>query len=60
MQEVVLAVAMIIKRYTMALAPDQDVRPVQRFTLRPRDPLLMVMAPALDARPGWRVSSPSP
>lgn len=46
MQEAVLAVAMVMKRYTLALAPGQKVWPVQRFTLRPRDPLLMLMRPA--------------
>lgn len=44
-QEAVLAVAMVMKRYTLELAPGQAVWPVQRFTLRPRDPLLMVMRP---------------
>jgi len=45
-QEAVLAVAMVLKRFTPELAPDQRVWPVHQFTLRPRDPLLMVMRPA--------------
>jgi hypothetical protein len=28
---------------TLALAPGQSVWPLQRFTLRPRDPLLMMV-----------------
>lgn len=54
MQEAVLAVAMVMKRYTLALATGQTVWPVQRFTLRPRDPLLMVMTPVQDARAAGR------
>ncbi len=46
MQETVLAVAMVLKRFIFELAPGQFVWPVQRLTLRPRDPLLMVMRPA--------------
>jgi cytochrome P450 len=45
MQEIVLVIAMILKRFAIHLAPGQDVWPVHRFTLRPRDPLLMVMRP---------------
>ena len=50
MQEAVLAVAMVLKRFTIELASGQAVWPVQRLTLRPRDPLLMTMRPAEQSR----------
>lgn len=50
MQEAVLLVAMLLKRFTVQLAPGQVVWPIHRFTLCPRDPLLMMMRPAKDGR----------
>ena len=38
-----LALATIVKNFTFMLAPGQTVWPIQRFTLRPRDALLMVV-----------------
>ncbi len=46
MQEIVLAVAMLLKRFSISLAAGQSVWPVHRITLRPRDPLMMVLRPA--------------
>ncbi len=50
MQEAVLAVATILKKFTIELAPGQILWPVHRLTLRPRDPLLMVLRPAEQGR----------
>jgi cytochrome P450 len=41
LQEVTLMLASIMKSFTLKLVPGQSVWPLQRFTLRPRDPLLM-------------------
>jgi len=49
MQEAVLTVAMVLKRFIFEPAPGRVVWPVHRLTLRPRDPLLMVMRPAAGA-----------
>ena len=57
MQEAILAVAMVLKRFTIQLAPGQVVWPVQQLTLRPRDPLLMVMRPAENGRSGQHAQS---
>jgi len=54
MQEAVLVVAMILRRFAIELAPGQIIWPVHRFTLRPRDPLLMVMRRAEDDRMAQR------
>jgi Cytochrome P450 len=40
LQEATIVLATIMKHFTPALAPDQTVWPLQRFTLRPRDPLI--------------------
>lgn len=53
-QEAVLVVAMILRRFAIELAPGQVIWPVHRFTLRPRDPLLMVMRRAEDDRMAQR------
>jgi len=45
LQEAALVLAAIVKNYALTLLPDQDVWPLQRFTLRPRDPLWMAIAP---------------
>jgi cytochrome P450 len=45
MQEITLVVAMILKKFSIQLAPNQKVWPVHRFTLRPRDPVLMAVLP---------------
>src|SRR5262249_12281026 len=45
LQEATLMLATIMKNFTLALAPGQSVWPLQRFTLRPRDPLLMSVQP---------------
>jgi cytochrome P450 len=45
LQEATIVLATIMKHFTPALAPDQTVWPLQRFTLRPRDPLMMTMTP---------------
>jgi cytochrome P450 len=41
MQEATLALAIIASNFSFELAPGQTVWPLQRFTVRPRDPLLM-------------------
>jgi cytochrome P450 len=46
LQEATLAVAILLNRFSIRLAPGQVVWPVHRFTLRPRDPLMMVVKPA--------------
>jgi cytochrome P450 len=45
LQEATIALAMIMKHFALRLAPGQSVWPLQRFTLRPREPLLMNVAP---------------
>jgi cytochrome P450 len=45
LQEATLALAAIMKNFTLAVAPGQSVWPLQGFTLRPRDPLLMTVKP---------------
>jgi hypothetical protein len=40
--------ATVMKNSTLALAPGQSVWPLQRFTLRPRDPLLLMMVKRRD------------
>jgi cytochrome P450 len=42
LQEATLVLATVMN-FTLALAPGQSVWPLQRFTLRPRDPLLMMV-----------------
>ena len=42
LHEATLALAAIVRDFTLALAPGQSVWPLQRLTLRPRDPLLMI------------------
>jgi len=44
LQEASLVLATIIKHFSLALVPGQTVWPVQRFTLRPRDALLMAVS----------------
>ena len=44
MHELVLAVAMLLKRFSIRLADGQFVCSVQRITLRPRDPLTMLLS----------------
>jgi cytochrome P450 len=41
LREATLALAAIMRNFTLALAPGQSVWPVLRFTLQPRDPVLM-------------------
>jgi cytochrome P450 len=41
LQEATLMLASIMKNFTLKLVPGQAVWPLQRFTLRSRDPLLM-------------------
>jgi len=41
LQEATLMLASIMKNFTLKLVPGQTVWPLQRFTLRPRDSLLM-------------------
>ena len=53
MQEAALAVATVLKRFGIELAPAQLVWPIHRLTLRPRDPLLMVMRRRGQSRTGW-------
>ncbi len=43
LQEATLVLATIMKNFRLALAPGQSVWPQQRFTLRPRDPLMMAV-----------------
>ena len=43
LQEATLMLASIMKNFTLKLVPGQSVWPLQRFTLRPRDPLLMTV-----------------
>jgi cytochrome P450 len=43
LQEATIVLATIMKHFTLSLAPGQAVWPLQRFTLRPRDPLMMVV-----------------
>jgi cytochrome P450 len=43
LQESTLALATIVKNFTCMLAPGQTVWPIQSFTLRARDALLMVV-----------------
>jgi cytochrome P450 len=43
LQEAALVLATIMRNFTLALAPGQAVWPQQRLTLRPRDPLLMLV-----------------
>ena len=43
LQEATIVLATIMEHFTLALAPGQSVWPLQRFTLRPRDPLLMII-----------------
>jgi cytochrome P450 len=45
LQEATLALATIMKNFSVALAPGQSVWPVQRYTLRPRDPVMMLVRP---------------
>jgi len=45
LQEATTVLATIMRHFTPALAPGQTVWPLQRFTLRPRDPLMMTMTP---------------
>jgi cytochrome P450 len=45
LQEATLMLATVMKNFTLALVPGQSVWPLQRFTLRPRDPLLMSIKP---------------
>jgi cytochrome P450 len=45
LQEATLVLATIMSNFAVALAPGQSVWPLQRFTLRPRDPLMMVIRP---------------
>lgn len=50
MQETILAVAMVLKSFSIHLASGHAVWPVHRLTLRPRDPLLMVTRPVEQGR----------
>jgi cytochrome P450 len=43
LQEATIVLATIMKHFSLALVPGQSVWPLQRFTLRPRDPLLMIV-----------------
>ena len=43
LQEATIVLATIMEHFTLALAPGQSVWPLQRFTLRPRDLLLMII-----------------
>jgi cytochrome P450 len=43
LQEATIVLATIMKHFTLTLTPGQSVWPLQRFTLRPRDPLLMIV-----------------
>jgi cytochrome P450 len=43
LQEATLALAAIVRNFRIALVPGQAVWPLQRFTLRPRDPLLLTV-----------------
>jgi cytochrome P450 len=43
-EEMSLVLAAIVRHFALSPAPGQTVWPVQRFTLRPRDPLLMTAA----------------
>jgi cytochrome P450 len=45
LQEASLMLATIMKSFALVLLPGQSVWPLQRFTLRPRDPLLMSVKP---------------
>jgi len=45
LQEATLVLATIMANFAIALAPGQTVWPQQRLTLRPRDPLLLRVAP---------------
>ena len=45
LQEATIVLATIMKNFSVALAPGQSVYPLQRFTLRPRDPLMMNVRP---------------
>ena len=45
LQEATLVLATIMGNFNIALAPGQTVWPQQRLTLRPRDPLLLRVAP---------------
>jgi cytochrome P450 len=45
LQEATLVLAAIMRNFALALAPGQSVWPQQRFTLRPRDPLMMAVTP---------------
>jgi len=42
LHQATLALASIVRDFTLALAPGQSVWPLLRFTLRPRDPLLII------------------
>jgi cytochrome P450 len=43
LQEATLALATIVKSFTLTLAPGQTIWPLQRLTLRPRDAMLMIV-----------------
>jgi cytochrome P450 len=43
LQEATIVLATIMKHFSLELVPGQTVWPLQRFTLRPRDPLMMVV-----------------
>jgi cytochrome P450 len=43
LQEATLALATIVKNFTLALAPGQTVWPLQTLTLRPRDAMMMMV-----------------
>ena len=45
LQEATIVLATIMKNFRLTLVPDQSVWLLQRFTLRPRDPLLMTVKP---------------
>ena len=45
LQEAVIVLAHLLKRFRFDLAPNQDVRPQQRVTLRPRNGMRMLVRP---------------
>ena len=43
LQEATIVLATIMKHFIFAIVPGQSVWPLQRFTLRPRDPMMMTV-----------------
>jgi cytochrome P450 len=48
LQEASIVLATIMKHFIFAIVPGQSVRPLLRFTLRPRDPMMMMTAQRRD------------